>query len=99
MGRRRALRVLCGAAAASCLHSTAAPAANGNEPMLLRAIPSTGEKLPVIGLGTWQVFDVGEAPADRAPLRDVLRHFVALGGKVISTARRCTDARRASSVT
>ncbi len=53
--------------------------------MLPRAIPSTGEKIPVVGLGTWQVFDVGDSPNERAPLKEVLRRFVQLGGKVIDT--------------
>ncbi len=51
-----------------------------------RAIPSSGEKLPVIGLGTWQTFDVGAAASDRAPLLEVLREFVILGGRVIDSS-------------
>ncbi len=51
-----------------------------------RTIPSSGEKLPVIGLGTWQVFDVGPGPAERAPLEEVLSRFVALGGRVIDSS-------------
>ncbi len=54
--------------------------------MLTRPIPSTGEAIPVIGLGTWQVFDVGGDPAARAPLRDVLRAFYAGGGRVIDSS-------------
>ena len=38
-----------------------------------KKIPSTGEALPLIGVGTWQTFDVGADPAARAPLRDVLK--------------------------
>jgi diketogulonate reductase-like aldo/keto reductase len=38
-----------------------------------RKIPSTGESLPVIGLGTWQTFDVGADQGQRAVLRDVLK--------------------------
>ena len=54
--------------------------------MLTRAIPATGEALAVIGLGTWQVFDVGaDAPA-RAPLRDVLRTFFAAGGRMVDSS-------------
>lgn len=41
--------------------------------MLSRAIPSTGELLPVIGLGTWQRFDVGTSDNERAPLLGVLK--------------------------
>ena len=41
--------------------------------VVTKPIPSTGEKLPVIGVGTWQTFDVGSAPAARAPLADVLK--------------------------
>jgi diketogulonate reductase-like aldo/keto reductase len=54
--------------------------------MLLRAIPSSGEKLPVIGLGTWQSFDVGTSTAERAPLEEVLGAFVTFGGRVIDSS-------------
>ena len=40
---------------------------------MTKRIPSTGESLPVIGVGTWQTFDVGGDPAARAPLREVLK--------------------------
>jgi len=53
---------------------------------LERAIPASGEALPVIGLGTWRTFDVGAGVADRAPLREVLRLFVAAGGRVIDSS-------------
>ena len=54
--------------------------------MLTRAIPSSGEKLPVIGLGTWQSFDVGTSAGDRQPLEEVLQAFVRLGGRVIDSS-------------
>jgi diketogulonate reductase-like aldo/keto reductase len=55
-------------------------------PLLSRAVPSSGERLPVVGLGTWQTFDVGAAVSERAPLVEVLREFVALGGRVIDSS-------------
>jgi diketogulonate reductase-like aldo/keto reductase len=55
--------------------------------MLARPIPSSsGESIPVIGLGTWQTFDVGKAPTERARLSDVLSTFITLGGKVIDSS-------------
>lgn len=54
--------------------------------ILVRAIPSTAEKIPVVGLGTWQVFDVGDSPNERGPLKEVLSRFVQLGGKVIDSS-------------
>ena len=54
--------------------------------MITRAIPSTGEGLPVIGLGTWQTFDVGELPNERAPLEVILTEFVALGGSLVDSS-------------
>jgi diketogulonate reductase-like aldo/keto reductase len=54
--------------------------------MITRKIPSTGEALPVIGMGTWQTFDVGSAPADRAPLAEVLRIFAEQGGKLVDSS-------------
>ena len=54
--------------------------------MLTRPIPSTGEAMPVIGLGTWQVFDVGTDPAARRPLRDVLKLLLDSGGRTIDSS-------------
>src|SRR6202165_1535882 len=54
--------------------------------MITRSIPSSGEKLPVIGLGTWQTFDVDLAAPERKQLQDVLSLFVKLGGKVIDSS-------------
>ena len=54
--------------------------------MIQRAIPSSGEKLPVIGLGTWRVFDVSSSPTERTPLEEVLRTFVQRGARVIDSS-------------
>ena len=54
--------------------------------IIKKPIPKTGEPLPVIGLGTWQTFDVGAANAAREPLRQVLSEFVRLGGSVIDSS-------------
>jgi len=54
--------------------------------IIQKPIPKTGEFLPVIGLGTWQTFDVGAAQSARDPLKEVLREFVRLGGSVIDSS-------------
>jgi len=51
-----------------------------------RVIPSSGQAVPVIGMGTADSFNVGKAEADRAPLREVMRRFFAAGASVIDTA-------------
>jgi len=51
-----------------------------------RPIPSSGEKLPVIGLGTWQTFDVEPTEANRRPLEEVLSCFVELGGRLVDSS-------------
>jgi diketogulonate reductase-like aldo/keto reductase len=48
-----------------------------------KRIPSSGEALPIIGVGTWQTFDVGAGAAERAPLREVLK---LLHGNVIDSS-------------
>lgn len=60
----------------------------GATPSLIirRQVPRTGELLPAIGLGTWQTFDVGKAASERAPLQEVLREFVRLGGSVVDSS-------------
>ncbi len=57
-----------------------------NITMNLREISSNGKMLPVIGLGTWQSFDVGNSPQERNPLREVLRILVESGGSVIDSS-------------
>ena len=57
-----------------------------DERMTTRKIPSSGEALPVVGVGTWQTFDVGDAAAERAPLADVLRLLFEAGGTVIDSS-------------
>jgi diketogulonate reductase-like aldo/keto reductase len=42
--------------------------------------------LPVVGLGTWQSFDVGSSAADRRPVEEVLSAFVKLGGRVVDSS-------------
>jgi aryl-alcohol dehydrogenase-like predicted oxidoreductase len=54
--------------------------------IIQRPIPRTGELLPVIGLGTWQTFDVGKAQSAREPLKAVLRDFARLRGKLIDSS-------------
>ena len=55
-------------------------------PMLSRPIPSTGELMPVIGLGTWPVFDVGAAESARRPLREVVRLLLDAGARIIDSS-------------
>ena len=50
--------------------------------LITRPIPSTGEQLPVVGLGSWQTFDTDNI----APITPVLERFLALGGRVIDSS-------------
>jgi diketogulonate reductase-like aldo/keto reductase len=88
MTRRKAARVIGGTAAGLFLPigKSHAQAKAESSAMLARAIPSSGEKLPVIGLGTWQAFDVDLTSDNRRQLGNVLSLFVKLGGRVIDTS-------------
>src|SRR5688572_17406154 len=78
----------------SCLHSLSAlgllPLISGWSPVeteiLQRTIPSSNEKIPAVGLGTWQTFDASENESERAPLRSVLQTLVANGGAVVDSS-------------
>ncbi|MBX3159024.1 MAG: aldo/keto reductase [Deltaproteobacteria bacterium] len=50
--------------------------------MLRRKVPSSGEQLPAIGIGSWETFDVD----DVAPVQPVLAKFLAGGGRVIDSS-------------
>ena len=53
---------------------------------ITKIIPSSGERIPVIGMGTWQTFDVGRSAEARAGLRIVLQEFFDRGGRVIDSS-------------
>ena len=62
------------------------PPATPAAPLLTRAIPATGEQVPVVGLGTWQVFDVAAGSAEFSAARATLRAFAAGGGRVVDSS-------------
>ena len=82
--RRRTLATLAAVATAGML--PIARAAAGDGALHTRVIPSTGERVPVVGLGTWITFDVGDAAPSRAALQPVLRSFLEAGGRVIDSS-------------
>jgi diketogulonate reductase-like aldo/keto reductase len=78
-------RLLLQAGAATLLapvtESRAAPAG-----LITRAIPRSGERLPAIGLGTYQVFDLPQTQLAGTELQTVLKRFVELGGTVVDSS-------------
>lgn len=56
------------------------------EQMSKRPIPSSNEQLPIVGIGTWQTFDVGGSSQDLKILRQVLVEMRNLGGKTIDSS-------------
>jgi diketogulonate reductase-like aldo/keto reductase len=54
--------------------------------MILRTIPSSGERLPAIGLGTYRAFDAGGDRATQERLQTVLRTFTTHGGRLIDSS-------------
>src|SRR5215831_19175322 len=85
MTRREATKVIGGTTAALVL-PVGARGKSESSTMLTRTIPSSGEKLPVIGLGTWRAFDVNLTADIRSQLEAVLSLFVKLGGSVIDSS-------------
>jgi diketogulonate reductase-like aldo/keto reductase len=88
MSRARFLRLAAGATAALAIGPLPSPAAAMNKEgnMQTRPIPSSGERLGIIGCGTWQTFDVGSAEADRQRLADVLQILFDAGGSVVDSS-------------
>jgi diketogulonate reductase-like aldo/keto reductase len=54
--------------------------------MMQRPIPSSGERIPVLGMGTWQTFDVAAYPELVARRLEVLRTFLQLGGGMVDSS-------------
>lgn len=79
---RRALLRLAG----GVLLASAAPAASAAERIKRRPIPATGERIPVLGMGTWITFNVGRSKRLRDQRCEVLRTFFELGGGMIDSS-------------
>jgi len=84
MTRRDFIALTAGLGGASLLHSFAT--AQTTALLITKTIPSSGERVPAVGLGTSRVFDVGDDPAKLAVLTEVLHNLVAGSGKIIDTA-------------
>jgi len=83
MTRREATRLMAGTAASLIVAPSLSAQAQAS--LLQRAIPSSREMMPVIGLGTSGVFNAASA-TEREPLEQVVATLVKLGGKMIDTA-------------
>ena len=82
--RRRALSTLALAGA----YGLTRPSLTLGEPraILTRPIPSSGEQLPVVGLGSWITFNVGNDPVARDSCAEVMKAFVEAGGRMIDSS-------------
>lgn len=94
LSRKSFLRLAAGGATAAvsavlmpaAVRSDEAEIIEGSSFMHTRSIPSSNEFIPVIGLGTWQAFDVGNDPADHQRLGQVVDVLFADGGRVIDSS-------------
>src|ERR1700690_3608652 len=85
--RRQVLHAALGIAAGSLVNGTRPVRAESDPPALTaRAIPHTGERIPVIGLGTANEFQIQQQGEKKANLKKVVDDLIAQGGKLIDTA-------------
>lgn len=88
-------RLLLKGMAGVCFAGRAFPASSGTiGAMATRPIPRSGEAIPIVGVGTWQTFDVGVNAPERAELKDVLRLLSEHGGSVIDSSPMYGQAER-----
>jgi diketogulonate reductase-like aldo/keto reductase len=83
LSRRTLLGTLAAGTAAALLRPFSALA---QATPITRPIPSSGERLPIIGLGSWITFNVGNDPELRDECTEVMRSFFALGGRLIDSS-------------
>jgi diketogulonate reductase-like aldo/keto reductase len=81
--RRALVRAMTAGAAAALLRPFSVLAQSSQ---LTKPIPSSGERLPVVGLGSWITFNVGDDPELRAECTAVMRAFFAAGGRMIDSS-------------
>jgi diketogulonate reductase-like aldo/keto reductase len=78
--------VLKGLAASGALVASPFPALAQTPAFRTKPIPSSGEEIPLVGLGTWQTFNVGEDTKARNACADVMEAFFAAGGTLIDSS-------------
>lgn len=86
MTRRECLKRMAGAGAMLAFNPRSALAQAGRAGLITRAIPGTGERLPIVGLGSSATFAQVARSEDATALRAVLGRMVELGGTVFDTA-------------
>jgi len=84
LSRRDWLASLAAAGVASVIPDWAA--SQPRPAILTRTIPSSGESLPVVGLGSWVTFNVGDDRAARDACAEVMRAFFQEGGRLIDSS-------------
>ncbi|KPK20272.1 MAG: aldo/keto reductase [Betaproteobacteria bacterium SG8_41] len=87
-------RLILKAAAAMAISSSAPKSALSATNVQKRPIPRGGELLPIVGLGTWQTFDVAPGSPQLAELKQVLQLLVELGGSVVDSSPMYGEAER-----
>ncbi len=84
ISRREMLKIGAGAGAGLLLSEL--PAFAQQQPMLMRTIPSSGEAVPAVGLGSARTFNVGPPSSEWLRLSDVVETFHRMGGRFFDTA-------------
>jgi diketogulonate reductase-like aldo/keto reductase len=84
--RRRVLRYLAALGAVPLMRPLEMFAGATAETPFTRAIPSTGERIPAVGLGSWITFNVGDDRAARDSCTEVIRAFLGAGGRLIDSS-------------
>ena len=84
LGRRAVIKAGVGLGMSLLLRPTELFAQSG--PLIQKKIPSSGEAIPIIGIGTARRYEEITNDAEKIPLRETIRQFQALGGKVIDSS-------------
>jgi diketogulonate reductase-like aldo/keto reductase len=84
LSRRKLLRSFAAAGAAAMLGPQVA--SSQQRAILARPIPSSGEAMPVVGLGSWITFNIGDDIVARDACAEVMRAFFAEGGRMIDSS-------------
>ena len=85
LSRRRSLQAALALLSAAGIDAALGDSANESR-QRTRVIPSSGEAIPIMGLGTARTFDVALNESSLTPLREVVRLFVGRGGKMIDSS-------------